>query len=228
MALSTREKTEPVTRWLSISRASQLLGINQATLRRWADQGEVRNFRTPGGHRRFAEEDLSTLMRSDVSGEPRHTLDALGEVTLSRIRRRLQQLRLHSSHWHQALDEAGREHMRLLGGRLVTVAADYMTHPRSRASLLEEARRIGEGYGTEAARCGLPLRELLAAFFFFRSSLDEMVKRFAQGDGVTAHQIVELWLRVANLMDEVLLATTEAYEKARQILTESGWRPTNS
>src|SRR4030088_3698312 len=38
---------------LSLGKASRLLGITPATLRRWSDQGEVATFVTPGGHRRF-------------------------------------------------------------------------------------------------------------------------------------------------------------------------------
>ena len=39
--------------WLSLGEASRLLGVTPATLRRWADHGDVAAFVTPGGHRRF-------------------------------------------------------------------------------------------------------------------------------------------------------------------------------
>ena len=50
------------TRWITLGQACKLLGVNESTLRRWADAGHVRSFRTPGGHRRFSEEDLRVLM----------------------------------------------------------------------------------------------------------------------------------------------------------------------
>lgn len=48
--------------WLSINEACRLLGVDQSTLRRWSDAGKVPVFRTPGGHRRYAEDDLLTLL----------------------------------------------------------------------------------------------------------------------------------------------------------------------
>ncbi len=48
--------------WLSINDACRLLGVDQSTLRRWSDAGKVPVFRTPGGHRRYAEDDLLTLL----------------------------------------------------------------------------------------------------------------------------------------------------------------------
>lgn len=49
-------------RWLSIQEACVKLGVDQSTLRRWSDAGKVPVFRTPGGHRRYAESDLRTLV----------------------------------------------------------------------------------------------------------------------------------------------------------------------
>ena len=44
--------------WLSLRRASALIGVHPATLRSWADQGRVASQRTAGGHRRFRRSDL--------------------------------------------------------------------------------------------------------------------------------------------------------------------------
>jgi excisionase family DNA binding protein len=46
------------SRWLSLSRAAQRLGVHPTTLRRWAENGDFPVMVTPGGHRRFAESDL--------------------------------------------------------------------------------------------------------------------------------------------------------------------------
>ena len=50
------------TRWVSLARACELLGVNESTVRRWADSGEIQVFRTPGGHRRFAEAELLAMI----------------------------------------------------------------------------------------------------------------------------------------------------------------------
>jgi excisionase family DNA binding protein len=41
------------TRLLAISEAARRLGINQKTLRSWADKGLIAHVRTPTGYRRF-------------------------------------------------------------------------------------------------------------------------------------------------------------------------------
>ena len=66
--LQRAERDRPATarhesrHWLSINEACRLLGVDQSTLRRWSDAGKVPVFRTPGGHRRYAEDDLLTLL----------------------------------------------------------------------------------------------------------------------------------------------------------------------
>jgi excisionase family DNA binding protein len=44
--------------WLSVGPASRLLGVDPDTLRRWADDGRVEAYTTPGGHRRFERQSL--------------------------------------------------------------------------------------------------------------------------------------------------------------------------
>jgi putative resolvase len=43
---------------ITIREASDLLGVSTKTLRRWEQQGKIASFRTPGGHRRFRQEEL--------------------------------------------------------------------------------------------------------------------------------------------------------------------------
>ncbi len=45
---------------LSISEASRMLGIREATLRQWTDAGKIRAFVTPGGHRRYSKNEGGT------------------------------------------------------------------------------------------------------------------------------------------------------------------------
>lgn len=44
---------------LSTRQVAQLLGVGEATVKRWADAGEIDCFRTPGGHRKFRLRDLT-------------------------------------------------------------------------------------------------------------------------------------------------------------------------
>ena len=59
--------------WLSLREACDLLQVSQATLRQWADAGHVGMYRTPGGHRRFAREDLLAMTRQPAARIPART-----------------------------------------------------------------------------------------------------------------------------------------------------------
>jgi|SRR5215210_819859 len=55
--------------WLTLGQAAKYLGVAQSTIRKWSDNGRVRAFYTPGGHRRYRRGDLdSFLERSGPSG----------------------------------------------------------------------------------------------------------------------------------------------------------------
>jgi len=54
-------------KWLALGEAAKLVGVNQITLRLWADKGLVRVFKTAGGHRRFAQGDLVHLLHEQGS-----------------------------------------------------------------------------------------------------------------------------------------------------------------
>src|ERR671938_1994540 len=52
--------------WLTLGRAAKYLGVAQSTIRKWSDQGRVRAFYPPGGHRRYRRRDLDMFL--DRSG----------------------------------------------------------------------------------------------------------------------------------------------------------------
>jgi excisionase family DNA binding protein len=187
-----------------------VLGVNESTLRRWADAGQVRTFRTPGGHRRFSETDLLALTASGPAvNDPERT--NLADLALTRIRRRLQRPRQSDATWYQQLSDEERLRLRLLGRRLVSLISDYFTRRTRRAKLLEEARAIGREYGRELGTAGTPLRDALAAFMFFRRSLDETARQLALRNGLSTDETVDGLEHISDLADEVLLAITEAY-----------------
>jgi excisionase family DNA binding protein len=46
------------------SQAASYLGVSLATIRRWTDAGHISCYRTPGGQRRFAREQLDMFINS--------------------------------------------------------------------------------------------------------------------------------------------------------------------
>ena len=191
-------------RWVNLGRACEILGVNESTVRRWADSGEIRCFRTPGGHRRFAEEDLLNLIR----GEHDHALEA---AAVRRIRRRL-----HSgskdSGWYGSLDADEREALRPLGRRLVELVGDYISRRRPHSEIEAEVDAIGNSYGDLLVNRETPLLRAMEAFTFFRRSLDETAKQLAERDQMDAEEAAKAREQIGGLADRVLLGVTAAYD----------------
>jgi len=58
--------------WLTLGQAAKYLGVAQSTIRKWSDQGRVRAFYTPGGHRRYRRGDLDKFLESSGPGGREH------------------------------------------------------------------------------------------------------------------------------------------------------------
>lgn len=47
---------------LSTSQAANALGVSLGTIRRWSDMGYLDSYRTPGGQRRFSEDQIESFV----------------------------------------------------------------------------------------------------------------------------------------------------------------------
>jgi excisionase family DNA binding protein len=195
--------------WLTLGQACRVLGVDESTLRRWADSGYVRVFRTPGGHRRFAEPELQELLAGRASSK---SYRELGELAITRIRRQLHRRSAQESAWYATVGEESKERLRPLGRRLAALAAEYLRRKSRRSSLLEDARALGREYGKELASSGLPLSQAVEAFIFFRRNLDEATKDASQRHGLAPADAIDACQQVTSLADHVLVGITEAYQ----------------
>jgi excisionase family DNA binding protein len=194
------------TRWVNLSRACQILGVNESTVRRWADSGEIRCFRTPGGHRRFAEGDLFAMIEGRSATQDRR----LERAAVSRIRR---QLDTHQDdEWYQQIQGAERDLLRPLGRRLVEIVGDYIAGRGQREELEDEVEEIGSKYGQALHERGMPLVQAMQAFAFFRRSLDETAKQLADRSAMSADDAMLAREQIAGLADRVLLGLSSPYE----------------
>ena len=194
-------------RWLTLGQACRLLNVDESTLRRWADAGQVRTFRTPGGHRRFAESDV----RAIVGGRSRKQgFSDVGDLATKRIRRQLHSTQ--NADWYASVDAPQREKLRMLGRGLMTLVADYVAKRGRKTSLLEEARVTGSQYGAELAGAGMTLSQAMHAFTFFRRSLDQSAKQALTKTGTPPSESIDVCEQIMALADEVLLGIAAAYE----------------
>ncbi len=191
--------------WLSMGKASRLLQVSEATLRQWGDAGHLQVYRTPGGHRRFRQEDLLALARQGTVVESPTTGDAerSESAALRRIRRRLSQAEVAGYSWYQSIEEGGRGRMRLFGRRLLSLLVrDWPPRKASRQwrETLAEARQLGQEYGSEMAGRGVSLRDTVEAFIFFRSlAMDSMRSR--------------AWTTALELADRALVGVVEGHQE---------------
>jgi len=190
---------------VNLGRACEILGVNESTVRRWADSGEIRCFRTPGGHRRFAEEDLFALIRGDRD-------DELQTAVVKRIRRSLQSRR-HEADWYETIGESERDALRPLGRRLVELVGDSIAARRPRTAIEDEGHEIGRRYGELLVARDTPLLRAMEAFTFFRRSLDETAKALADRNQMDAEEAARAREQIGRLADRVLLGVTAAYDQ---------------
>lgn len=204
----TRQAPASGQQLISLGKASDLLGVNQITLRLWADKGLVRVFRTAGGHRRFAKDDLMHLIREQVS--PAQSGD-LAEQAVRGFRRHLKS-RKAARPGLNSMNGDSREHLRVLGRRLVEVAIRYHWEKRNRPALLEEARVIGRDYATENQKLGYTLTEAVEFFLSHRNRFVEIVQNLLPPD-VSRDETLRLLRDMAVLSDAVMLALIAGYQK---------------
>lgn len=194
-------------RWLSINEACERLGVDQSTLRRWSDAGKIPVFRTPGGHRRYAEDDLVSLVGGRRADRPRVIREELTDRSLSAFKEGFWQ-GARERRWFRAFSPSKHDELRLLGRRLIDLAVRFAASPESadRGSFLDEGRQIGEQYGVSSARAGLTPAEAVEAFLYFRSPVVRSMLGMIEEQGLAAHRAARVFVDMGQFMDQVLLA----------------------
>ena len=201
------------SRWVSLGVACRMMGANEATLRRWADRGLIRSYRTPGGHRRFVLTDLRAVTEGTRSASDGSMGHDVIDAALRHTRRRVHSRSASHQPWHRHIPKQNRHRMRLFGRRLLTLVTDYLSRRGRGLELLAEARLVGEECGAEIARLGLPLEDATQAYVFFRNSL---IEEFQQAGALSTFPgaVNRTWQQVNTVTDEVLHGIVRAYQGA--------------
>ena len=170
--MTPRSVTEPS--WLTVSRACQMLGVDASTLRLWTDAGRIRVFRTPGGHRRYREEDLTVFLHSQQQKPPGHLGDVIGHHGARLIpgasRRRIREQR-----WYVDLDPKAADAMRLTCRTLMDALSAYLSGGRGRRAALAAGEDAGRALGQQVAALHLSPAEATRTFVFFKGSITQSV-----------------------------------------------------
>ena len=186
------------SQWLSLRDACRLLDVSNTTLRQWADNGYLRVYRTPGGHRRFLRRDVESFANAPEQAQDQVRDDAVEGSALRKIRRRLGRNDVLQQPWYQSVEEEGKVRMRLFGRRLLSILLQESNARRRRQELLDEAHLLGREYGTEMSERGVALKDTIEAFVFFRTMVLDSTNPGS-------------WARIIETADRVLVGMADSY-----------------
>jgi excisionase family DNA binding protein len=201
--------------WVSLSEASQVLGVSPATVRRWSDAGRLRVFTTPGGHRRFSRTSLARLLPADRARRP--AIGGAG-LTPSRIARTYRRASRTGPDlpWVLTLTDEQRALFRERGHLLAASLLQYLDAPQPEAAEhhLREASAAAAEYGTVAAGLGLSLSQTVEGFLRFRAPFHHELALATRRRGFDGPESADLLETAERAMDRLLVSTMTGHSVA--------------
>jgi len=199
---------------ISISEASQMLGVSEAALRQWTDEGKIKAFITPGGHRRYSRAELKKFTGSHPKMLGIKDLVVELEET-ARRHRELAQSSLKNMAWYDRINEEVQENLADLGRRLLNLIIKYITEPSRREETMQMVRDVGREHGEMLARLQLPLSDSVEAFLVHRDPILNAATHLMKKREAFTGRIVEAIPLVTHVMDEALVALVAAHQRNR-------------
>ena len=159
--------------WLTLGEASRFLGVDESTLRGWADAGRIPTFRTPGGHRRFSRAALDRFLdEGRREAEPR-LADLIGPHADRLVPGAIDEIR--RQRWYNALDDQTAKAIGLVCHRLMDAMAGYLPGGARQREHLRSGEEAGAELGRRVAALGLSAVDATQAFLFFKQIITEAV-----------------------------------------------------
>ena len=198
--------------WVSLRQAADILGVHPATVRNWADKGDLPSRRTPGKHRRFRKSDLLQYAQSQGELQPIEVKiiiqNALGET-----RMQVGDGNLEDVPWYKAMSADTRSTMRVFGRRTLDELRTYLGGG-ARDEHLALAITLGKDYAGMLISDELNLPQAMRGFFYFS---DFVINSILTWSEVTPPRSAPEWaslLRQVNtFMNAMLLSIVEYYEE---------------
>lgn len=213
-------------RLVSIGEASLVLGVSETTLRQWTDEGKIRAFVTPGGHRRYPRAELKKILSTrkthsgirDLVSELENTAHRHGEIARRFLTR---------TTWYHVLSGDSQERLAGFGRKLLHLIIRYITQRSRREEIIHQARDIGHDYGEILASLGLPLTDAVEAFILHREPLLGTIAHLVKKGEAVNGRVAEAIPLVAQIMDEALVSLVTAHQRWYQAAQNqaSGGRP---
>jgi excisionase family DNA binding protein len=207
--------------WLSLGPASRLVGVDPDTLRRWADDGRVRAFATPGGHRRFATEDLQRLVQS--RSPRRRSLSTLGATPDRVVRAYARSYRATAAAGGiDPLGAADRDAFRTDGRHLVGALLGYLDarSPEARARHEADAAQTVRATALRLAATGADISAGVSTFVAARRPLLAELAAVGRRRALDVAGLTALYDEAAALLDRLLLEFVDAFAASPEVPVE--------
>ncbi len=197
--------------WVSLGEAAQIIGVHPATIRNWAEQGELPFRRTPGGHRRFRRADLEQWLASHRVMQPTEA-QVVVQSALGRARLEIgDRQKLAHLAWYERLNQEGRDAMRAQGLRLMDLLIAYLADPLDERGLAN-ARAVGHTYGQLLKGQGLELSQAIEGYHYFVDFFQEAVFQLAETGGRPSGNWRDVLHQVNLFTRQILLGMIAVYE----------------
>ncbi len=197
---------------VSISEASNILGVSEATLRQWTDEDKIMAFITPGGHRRYSRVELKKFISSHQKILGIKDLVAELENTVQ-LHREIGRTYPGTTSWHNNLSRESQECLGDLGRRLLNLIIRYITEPSKHEEIIELAHDVGSDHGETLAKLGLPLTDSIEAFIMHRSPVMNATTHLMRKKEAFNGPVVHAIPLVDHVMDEALVSLVAAHQR---------------
>jgi hypothetical protein len=196
-----------------------MLGVDPDTLRRWADEGRVEAFTTPGGHRRFDPREIERLRDARHPGATNLPLLAsLGATPdrMSRVYRRSYASAGPDDDVRSAIPPASREAFRSDGRGLVAALVAYLDADDDEARIVAEARaaHLTDDLARRLAAAGLSLTEAVGLFVAARRPFLAELGAIARRRALGADRLSGMFEDASALLDRLLIRLVAAHQAA--------------
>jgi excisionase family DNA binding protein len=193
-----------------------MLGVDPDTLRRWADEGRVDAYVTPGRHRRF---DRQTISRLSANHEARtRPLASLGASPdrLTRAYRRSyagdDQARRVGAEGTTELERYRRDGRRLIDALVAHLDADP-SDDAARAAAEAQATAVVDDLARRMAASGTSLTEAVGLFVAARRPFLNEIAGLGRRRTLDASRLAGLYEDATSMLDRLLLRLIETHQE---------------